>query len=122
MGPTISVIEGTERTSSTVFDRIDAAAIVFNLSTQFGAATIRERRRERRSARVYVYGLSVQLYKHTDCVLVLLSVVRVNIDGSEIVWRSQPRAVVRYRATCLMLAIRPENIITLLLYSLGPFI
>ena len=33
-----------------------------------------------------------QLYKHTVSVLVLLSGVCVHIHGSELVWRSQPRA------------------------------
>ena len=78
----------------TVYDRIDAAARI-NFSTQFGAATIRERRLF--ESGVYFvrrwYGLKksseevndhAQSYKHTDSVLVLLPGVRVNVDGFEV--------------------------------------
>ena len=55
----------------TVYDRIDAAATI-NLITQFGAATIRERRLFH-SARVQAEKISVKSErKHKDSVLVLL--------------------------------------------------
>ena len=59
---------GTSDELYTIYDRIDAAANI-NFSTQFGAATIRERRLFR-SARVQAESKSE--HKHKDSVLVLL--------------------------------------------------
>ena len=92
----------------TVYDRIDTAATI-NFSTQFGVATIRERRLF--ESGIYFIRRRYRLkknreHKHKDSVLVLLrasesgiqghrqilSGVHVNIDGSEVVWQSQPRA------------------------------
>ena len=81
--------------------------LLFESGVYSRAASIRERRLFR-SARVQAEISSE--HKHKDSVLVLLrasesgvrghrqvlSGVNVNIDGSEVVWRSQPRAISRY--------------------------
>ena len=89
--------------SPTVYDRKTPRLLYINFSTQFGAATIRERRLFRSAQ---VQAEKIREHKHKDSVLVLLraseigvrghrqilSGVRVNIDCSEVVWRSQPQA------------------------------
>ena len=55
----------------TVYDRIDAAATI-NFSTQFGAATIRERRLFESSVYFVRRGYRKSEHKHKDSILVLL--------------------------------------------------